>query len=124
MNAMMRISAAILFLIVGIQAQANFDKVATPTGNHCLDQMMDRLQNYLQYDVAIHKVSSVKGATKAMPDELWVKTNLCDGHIVAVLRHQAACKDIHYGSVPNYIQKIYARGASCKQVVPEDIYPN
>lgn len=92
--------------------------IRSPTGNHCLDQLMTGLKNKFGKDI---KFGSVFLDPNCETSYIWIRTNLCSGHFVGVLPSASSCTAAHYGRVPQYVRRIWAHG-DCKRLMPRDVY--
>lgn len=96
----------------------NWNMVPSSNGDYCIDQAQEVLKQVYGDNIQINQVyvDSNGDATS-----YWMKTNLCAGHLVASFVKNAPCKSAHYGFTPSYIKRIWAHGASCQQVMPQEI---
>lgn len=115
---------AILGILVmmglGLISKSAFADGVVPSisGDYCIDQAQEVLNQVYGSDIQINQVYiDSNGDTTSY----WMKTNICAGHLVASFVKNAPCKSAHYGFVPSYIKRVWPHGASCKQVMPQEI---
>ena len=107
--------------LMTVAGEASADVVPSETGDYCRDQALDGLRMLYGDAVEIKEVTFVDGAHETV--NYWMKTNVCEGYIVASFVRNASCKAPHYGFVPQYIKRLWAHGGTCVQVLPADISP-
>ena len=98
----------VLTLVFGLFSAAAIEKAPTKSGNYCLDQAIEILDNQFGAELEIQKVSKTKYNNKYR--EFWIRTNMCQGSFVTTSVRSQDCKIAHYGEVPNYISNFYATG--------------
>lgn len=98
-----------------------FSTVPSASGDYCRDEALVALHDLYGEEAKIEVVAFVDGAHETV--NYWMKTNICEGYIVASFVRSAACKSAHYGSVPNYMKRLWAFGGNCVQVLPSDEFP-
>lgn len=107
----------VLGLVAGSKASAE-GVIPSASGDYCQDQALEVLKGLYGEDIKVQTVY-VDGAGEGV--HYWMKTNLCDGYIVASFVRNASCKVAHYGFVPNYMKRVWAEG-QCLEVLPSDLY--
>lgn len=112
----------VLFLAGTGNANA-WDLIEPRTGNHCKDQYENHLYNEFGPEFEIYKVTKVKIPGNGGHTEYWIKSNLCENYLIATTIPKATCGIPHYGRVPIYVNRIWARG-DCRDVFGRDQYPN
>ena len=111
---------SLAMMITGlISAEASAQVIPTETGDYCKDQALNQLRALYGVEVEIEAVF-VDGAHETV--NYWMRTNLCDGHLVASFVRNASCKVAHYGSVPQYMKRLWAHGENCQKVLQEDLF--
>ena len=101
------------------QAEKVFTKIPSETGDYCTDQALGHMRYLFGDEVQIKKVFSESAGEKVA---YWFETNVCEGHMVATYFKGSTCGGAHYGSIPLYMQRLYAHG-DCQQVMSADSYP-
>ena len=103
---MFKISLAFM-LVLGLFSAVAMEKAPTKTGDYCLDQAIEILENKFGESLEVQKLSKTK--YNNMYREFWIRTNMCKGSFVFnTYVTSRSCSIAHYGDVPNYITCVYA----------------
>lgn len=124
-TGMMKMIVASATLFFGLNAASAgaeeiFEKMATETGDFCTDQALGHMRYLFGDEVEVKKVFT-DGAGASI--NYWFETNICEGHMVATFIRGSSCSGAHYGSIPLYMQRLYADG-NCQQIMSADSYPD
>lgn len=100
-----------------------WDRAESRTGNFCKDQYENFLWNHFGPDFEFLEVTKVKIPGNGGHYEFWIKSNFCNNYFIATTIPKATCSIAHYGRVPVYVNRVWARG-DCREHMPRDVYPN
>ena len=96
--------ATIVVMALGVFAQA-----APTTTTPCADQAKAFVAKNLGQAFQLTQMNLVANSDNA--SILWARTNMCTGYLVFEFRaSKAVCTMDHYGSVPNYITRVWGYG--------------
>lgn len=109
-------------LILGsVSASAGiFDRVPSPTGNYCKDEVVEFFE--ARFPGAQMKKLFTAGSGRTW--EFWMETNLCQGYFVYDFSgfDKGECSNVQYGSRSRFMQRVWAYG-ECRDLMPRDEYP-
>lgn len=91
------------------------------SGNFCQDELQDLLRKHFGNHVRIYQSRNFI-SQQHTNSNLWARTNLCKGWIVANFMNESwECKRPHYFSRPRTLVNAYGFDGECQKLIPSDL---
>jgi hypothetical protein len=91
------------------------------SGNFCQDELQDLLRKHFGNHVRIYQSRNFI-SQQHTNSNLWARTNLCKGWIVANFMNESwECKRPHYFSRPHTLVNAYGFDGECRILIPTDL---